>query len=164
MARFRVSRAAQADIREIGRNTQQQWGKDQRRIYLDGLNDRFQLLANTPLLAAERLTFDPPVRIHPYQRHLIVYVIEDGGILIVRVLLDKGEQMSNWAAPTLTESQQAYAANDVLYLHRIWVHLEEKIKDQGRQHWLAQALRWLPVRVEMDLAGALEDVDIFSHH
>lgn len=80
------------------------------------------------------------------------------------VLLDKGEQMSNWAAPTLTESQQAYAANDVLYLHQIWGHLEEKIKEQGRQHWLAQALRWLPVRVEMDLAGALEDVDIFSHH
>lgn len=86
MAGFRVSKAAQADIREIGRYTQEQWGRDQRRVYLDGLNDRFQHLANTPMLAAERQEFDPPVRIYPYQKHLIVYVIEDGGILIVRVL------------------------------------------------------------------------------
>ena len=86
MARFRVSNAAQADIREIGRYTQKQWGKDQRRVYLDGLNDRFLLLANTPLLAAERQTLDPPVRIHPYEKHLIVYVIEEGSILIIRVL------------------------------------------------------------------------------
>jgi len=86
VARFRVSNAAQADIREIGRYTQKQWGKDQRRVYLDGLNDRFLLLANTPLLAAERQTLDPPVRIHPYEKHLIVYVIEEGSILIIRVL------------------------------------------------------------------------------
>lgn len=86
MARFRVSRAAQADIREIGRYTQRQWGKDQRRVYLNGLNESFHLLANTPLLASERQGFDPPVRIHPYGKHLIVYVIEVDGILIVRVL------------------------------------------------------------------------------
>lgn len=39
-----------------------------------------------PLLASERLTFDPPVRMHPYEKHLVIYVIEAGGILIVRVL------------------------------------------------------------------------------
>jgi len=98
VARFRVSKAAQADIREIGRYTQRQWGKDQRRVYLDGMNARFRLLANTPLLAAERQTLDPPVRIHPYEKHLIVYVIEDGGILIVRVLhqsMDVPAQLSH---------------------------------------------------------------------
>ena len=86
MAGFRVSKAALADIREIGRYTQKQWGRDQRRVYLDGLNERFQLLAKTPALAAERQGFDPPVRIHPYQKHLIVYVIDGAEILIVRVL------------------------------------------------------------------------------
>ena len=98
MAGFRVSKAAQADIREIGRYTQQQWGKDQRRVYLGELNDRLQLLANTPMLAAERQTLDPPARIHPYEKHLIVYVIEDGGILIVRVLhqsMDVPAQLSH---------------------------------------------------------------------
>lgn len=80
------------------------------------------------------------------------------------VALDKAEQLSNWAAPTLTESQQRYAANDVLYLHQIFDHLQTKIGEQNRQHWLDQALRWLPTRVAMDLAGVGEDDDIFSHH
>ena len=65
MAGLRVSRAAERDIRAIGRYTQKQWGRHQRRIYLDGLNDRFRLLANAPMLATERREFDPPLRIHP---------------------------------------------------------------------------------------------------
>lgn len=37
-------------------------------------------------MQAERGDFQPPVRIQHYGKHLIVYVIYDGGILIVRVL------------------------------------------------------------------------------
>ena len=44
------------------------------------------MLAKMPEMAAERRDFRPPVRIHHYEKHLIIYVIEDGGILIVRVL------------------------------------------------------------------------------
>ena len=44
------------------------------------------MLAATPELAAERRDFRPPVRIHHYEKHLIIYVINDSGILIVRVL------------------------------------------------------------------------------
>lgn len=87
MARFRVSKAAAADIREIGRYTQQRWGRAQRRTYLDGLNVQFQRLADSPALAPARADFDPPVRIFPYQRHLIVYMQErHETILVVRVL------------------------------------------------------------------------------
>lgn len=86
MAGFRVTDAAQADIREIGRYTQQKWGKAQRRIYLNGLDERFRLLASQPTLAVERKEFDPPVRIHHYQSHMIIYVTNADGILIVRVL------------------------------------------------------------------------------
>ena len=39
-----------------------------------------------PEMAAERRDFRPPVRIQHYEKHLIIYVIEDSGILIVRVL------------------------------------------------------------------------------
>jgi toxin ParE1/3/4 len=39
-----------------------------------------------PELAAERRDFRPPVPIHHYEKHLIIYVINDSGILIVRVL------------------------------------------------------------------------------
>ncbi|QNT71077.1 type II toxin-antitoxin system RelE/ParE family toxin [Defluviicoccus vanus] len=38
------------------------------------------------MLARERAEFDPPVRLHPYQAHMIAYIIRDDGILIIRVL------------------------------------------------------------------------------
>lgn len=86
MPGFRLSKAAQNDVRGIARYTQKEWGKAQRRRYLDGLNDKFEILSRSPTITAERPDFDPPVRIHSYEKHLIVYVIDHGGILIVRVL------------------------------------------------------------------------------
>ena len=86
MPDFRLSKAAQTDVRGIARYTQKEWGRAQRRRYLDGLQEKFEALSLTPRRAAERLDFDPPVRIYPYEKHLIVYVIDDGGILIIRVL------------------------------------------------------------------------------
>lgn len=46
----------------------------------------FVRLAENPALAAERCDFDPPGRIHRHERHLIVYLAEDDGILVLRVL------------------------------------------------------------------------------
>ncbi len=86
MAEFRVSRAAHGDILEIGSFTEREWGIHQRREYLDGLDAQFTLISENPMLAAERREFTPPVRIHPYRRHLIVYLAEPDGIFIVRVL------------------------------------------------------------------------------
>ena len=86
MPSFTVSKAANTDIRRIARYTQDTWGKDQRRRYLEGLNEKFEILAEMPELAAERCDFRPPVRIHHYEKHLIIYVIIDSEILIVRVL------------------------------------------------------------------------------
>jgi len=86
MADYRVSNAAQGDIREIGLYTQREWGAAQRRKYLAGMERQFERLAESPFLAAERREFTPPVRILPYERHLIVYTAEDGAVLIVRVL------------------------------------------------------------------------------
>lgn len=86
MSKFTVSQAANADIRSIARYTQDTWGGDQRRRYLNGLNEKFDMLAAMPEMAAERRDFRPPVRIHHYEKHLIIYVISDDGVLIVRVL------------------------------------------------------------------------------
>lgn len=95
---FTVSKAASRDIRSIARYTQDRWGKDQRRCYLDGLNQKFELLAERPTLTTERKDFSPPVRIHHHEKHLIVYMTTDNGILIVRVLhqsQDVPEQLSD---------------------------------------------------------------------
>jgi ribonuclease D len=83
--------------------------------------------------------------------------------LYLGVNLDKTEQMSNWAAPVLTESQQAYAASDVLYLHELHAHLTEALAAQNLNHIMHEALAFLPTRVEMDLRG-LPETDLFGHH
>ena len=86
MTAFRVSKAAAADIKQIARYTQDVWGAPQRRRYLAGLNDEVETLSLNPRMVAERQEFDPPVRIRQYEKHLIVYVIQDSGILMIRVL------------------------------------------------------------------------------
>ncbi|WP_420565145.1 type II toxin-antitoxin system RelE/ParE family toxin [Thalassobaculum sp.] len=98
MARYRVSRKAQSDIREIGLYTQHHWGADQRRTYLSGMETRFQQLAANPDLAPLRAEFRPPVRLSRYERHLIVYLDEPDGVLIVRVVherMDLPDQLSD---------------------------------------------------------------------
>lgn len=37
-------------------------------------------------MARERSAFSPPLRIHPFQSHLVIYRLEDDGIAIIRVL------------------------------------------------------------------------------
>ncbi|WP_048922347.1 ribonuclease D [Rufibacter radiotolerans] len=52
--------------------------------------------------------------------------------------LDKSQQMSNWNQRPLTQRQLEYAAQDVLYLHRLKNAMVAKIEDLGRKHWLAE--------------------------
>lgn len=86
MASYRISNAAKADIRKIGQYTQKQWGKEKRRQYLADMQDKFKLLSENPFMVREDDRFMPPVRLCPHAQHLIVYIINDSGILIVRVL------------------------------------------------------------------------------
>ncbi len=79
------------------------------------------------------------------------------------VELDKAEQMSNWAAETLTPSQQAYAASDVIYLHTLTHKLTVQLTEQGLTHAMDQALKFLSTRVALDLRGHPE-TDLFAHH
>jgi ribonuclease D len=81
----------------------------------------------------------------------------------LEIELDKTEQLSNWAAPELTESQKTYAASDVLYLHALTEKLTAIVAEADLTHALDQALRFLPTRVDMDLRG-LPEADLFSHH
>lgn len=46
----------------------------------------FELLAAHPALARQRWEIDPPVRFHPIEAHIIVYLERaDASILIIRV-------------------------------------------------------------------------------
>lgn len=86
MGTFRVTDAAKADIKKIGQYTQKTWGKDQRRIYLEDMQDRFMQIADNPEMHSLNDSFDPPVRLGIFRKHLIVYMIDEAEVLIVRVL------------------------------------------------------------------------------
>jgi ribonuclease D len=85
---------------------------------------------------------------------------------LVKELLDvdlsKQQQSSDWGAPTLTEQQLAYAANDVAYLHRLKDGLDAMLKREGRMDLAQACFEFLPARAELDLAGWGEG-DIFAH-
>ncbi len=81
---------------------------------------------------------------------------------LLEIDLSKQQQSSDWGARTLTEAQQAYAASDVLYLHRLREELDKRLAREGREALAQACFEFLPTRARLDLAGWAE-TDIFSH-
>ena len=82
----RLTRKAAADIRHIYLEGARLFGEAQAARYHARLRHAFDLLAENPGLARERLGALAPVRVHPCGSHVVVYTVEDNGsILIVRV-------------------------------------------------------------------------------
>lgn len=77
------------------------------------------------------------------------------------VELDKQQQTTDWGNLPLSDAQIAYAASDVLHLHKIKAVLDDLIAREGREVLLQSCLDFLPARALLDLAG-WED-DIFEH-
>ncbi len=83
---YRLSDAAAADLVSIYLDGIDRFGARQADAYHDQLSVVFELIATQPHMARERAEITPPVRIHPHGAHLIVYLIEGGGgILVLRV-------------------------------------------------------------------------------
>jgi ribonuclease D len=59
------------------------------------------------------------------------------------VELGKEDTRSDWMARPLSERQKSYAADDVLYLHRIYTLLADKLDRLQRQSWFAEEMRGL---------------------
>lgn len=51
--------------------------------------------------------------------------------------LKKADSYTDWARRPLTDSQLRYAADDVRYLTRVYMHLAEELERKGRADWLA---------------------------
>jgi ribonuclease D len=81
---------------------------------------------------------------------------------LLGVDLSKQQQTSDWGAVELTSDQLAYAASDVLYLHRLWEKLEALLVREGRRDLAEACFSFLPARGRLDLLG-YEDPDIFAH-
>lgn len=83
---YRLSRRAKEDIIGIYVESAALFGAQQAESYHARLRRTFETLADNPLIARERTEITPPVRVHSCGSHIVVYVVEpDGGILVVRV-------------------------------------------------------------------------------
>jgi toxin ParE1/3/4 len=84
--RYRLTRAAEADLITIYREGARLFGTAQAERYHAELGTIFDLLARHPEMARERLELTPPMRLHPHKAHLILYRVEaDRSVLIVRL-------------------------------------------------------------------------------
>lgn len=81
---------------------------------------------------------------------------------LLGIEMSKQQQSSDWGAVTLSSEQLAYAASDVLHLHKIKDKLNVMLEREGRTHLAKAAFEFLPCRSALDLGG-WPDVDIFAH-
>ena len=77
--------------------------------------------------------------------------------------LDKRQGSSDWNKDIneLSDKQLEYAANDVIYLHKIKTELEKMLIREKRKNIFNECLDFLDTRVELDQKGFKED--IFEH-
>lgn len=91
---YRLSPKALDDLDGIWRYAAETWSLVQADSYIDGLVRAFQTIVATPEMVRERSEFDPPVRIHIFESHLIIYTIKEDHVAVLRLL--GGQQ--NWQA------------------------------------------------------------------
>jgi len=96
--RFSLSVEAEEDIIAIAEQGIRMFGTAQARRYHDDLFAVLDLMAANPRMAREREEISPPVRIHPFKAHLIVYRIEeDGAIFLIRIR----HEHENWVGDSV---------------------------------------------------------------
>ena len=76
--------------------------------------------------------------------------------------ISKQQQSSDWGSPDLSDAQKAYAASDVLHLHRIRDKLNTMLAREERSDLARETFAFLPTRCRLDVAG-WDDIDIFAH-
>jgi len=79
---------------------------------------------------------------------------------LIGIKLDKEMQTSDWGKEEYTKEQIQYAANDVLYLHKIKGELEKILKRENKNEIAEECFKFLETRTILDLNGL---GDIFEH-
>ena len=83
---YSLSSKAAADLDGIYEYTILHFGLEQARVYLLGLHERFEMLAEQPTQGRKADELAPGLRQLGYQSHIVFYLTKDDGIRIVRVL------------------------------------------------------------------------------
>ena len=86
MADYRLTPKAANDLDAIYEYTILNFGSEQARDYLLGLHRRFGDIATRPAMGRGAEQLAPGLRRYPYRSHIVFYMPEERGVLIVRVL------------------------------------------------------------------------------
>lgn len=86
---YRLKPQARQDLAGIWRYTFVQWGKGQADRYIDQLNSTFAFIAANPKIGHSRDDIREGYRCRPAGRHLVYYVSDKYGVMIVRVLHER---------------------------------------------------------------------------
>lgn len=86
MAKFRLSRLAEADLMNIGAYSLDKWGEDQTTRYIDALEACCQRLVDNPQLGRACDQIRPGLRRMETGSHVVFYRIESREILVSRIL------------------------------------------------------------------------------
>ena len=84
-SKFVLRPLAEQDIADIWADGADRWGIAQADKYFDGMLNLFDLLSAQPEIARLRLEFRPPVRLHIYGSHIVIFETIDSGVSIIRV-------------------------------------------------------------------------------
>ena len=84
--KYKLHQEAIEDLKEIGRYTLKNHGKNQRDTYLQGINKRFKSLADMPLMGRPRDEIKEGYYSSVYEKHIIFYLIQENYIEVLGVL------------------------------------------------------------------------------
>ena len=70
---------------------------------------------------------------------------------LLEIELNKFNQTSDWGAKTISKDQLEYAAQDVLFLHKLKNELDEILKREGKMDLALECFESLKTRVKLDL-------------
>lgn len=86
MASYQLSKAADADLVQIARDSARQWGFARAEAYVTALHHAFEHLARFPDAGRDASELRPGYRRFEHESHSVFYRQAEGGILVVRVL------------------------------------------------------------------------------
>jgi toxin ParE1/3/4 len=84
MKPFDLTRKARADLRAIAIFTEEQWGVEQRNLYLKQFDDTFHLLAASPMVGKKCDEIMPGYRKFPQGSHVVYY--KEGSNCVIEVV------------------------------------------------------------------------------
>ncbi|MBU2677626.1 MAG: type II toxin-antitoxin system RelE/ParE family toxin [Gammaproteobacteria bacterium] len=84
-SRYRITPRAAADLDAIADYTIEKWGPERLETYLGALADRFEWLADNPLLGRDRSDIHKGYRSYPEGNHVVFYITQDDWIAIIGI-------------------------------------------------------------------------------